>query len=165
MDIHRPKMNLKLYSHCSERLKMDTVFNIKMKTIKLIEENKGEKLCNDQATVVLLWYILKIVLDIIKIKYFWVGLPQWSRVVKNLPASAGDMDLISGPGTKIPRVTGHLSLCTRTAEPMHPRAHAPNKKSHHNEKPLHCKKSSPHSPQLEKACMQQQSPSTTKNKF
>ena len=46
-------------------------------------------------------------------------------VVKNLPASAGDMDLISGPGTKIPRVTGQLSLCTWTIEPMHPRAHAP----------------------------------------
>ena len=30
-------------------------------------------------------------------------------VVKNLPASAEDMDLISGPGTKIPHAIGQLS--------------------------------------------------------
>ena len=30
-------------------------------------------------------------------------------VVKNLPANAEDMDLISGPGTKIPHAIGQLS--------------------------------------------------------
>ena len=42
-------------------------------------------------------------------------------------------------------------------EPMH-------KRSHHNEKPpARWLKSSPHSPQLEKACSQQRRPSTAKN--
>ena len=30
-------------------------------------------------------------------------------VVKNLPANAGDVDLIPDPGTRIPHVTGQLS--------------------------------------------------------
>ena len=40
-----------------------------------------------------------------------------------------------------------------------------NKRSHCNEKSVHCKKSSPCSPQLEKAFMQQGRPSTAKNKY
>ena len=37
-------------------------------------------------------------------------------VVKNLPANAEDMDLISGPGTKIPHAIGQLSQWAATAE-------------------------------------------------
>ena len=41
-----------------------------------------------------------------------------------------------------------------------------NKRGHHNEKPTHGnKKSSPCSPQLEKACAKQQRPNVAKNKF
>ena len=39
-----------------------------------------------------------------------------------------------------------------------------NKRSHCNEEPAHPTKSSPRSPQLEKACTQQQRPNTAKNK-
>ena len=38
-------------------------------------------------------------------------------VVKNLPANAGDMGLIPGPG-KIPHAAGQLRLCTSTTEPV-----------------------------------------------
>ena len=37
-------------------------------------------------------------------------------VVKNLPANAEDMDLISGPGTKISHAIGQLSQWAATAE-------------------------------------------------
>ena len=36
-------------------------------------------------------------------------------VVKNLPANAGDMDSILGPGTEIPPALGQLSPCTTTS--------------------------------------------------
>ena len=39
-------------------------------------------------------------------------------VVKNLPSNAGDVGLIPGQGTKIPRATGQLSLCATTIELM-----------------------------------------------
>jgi len=38
-------------------------------------------------------------------------------VVKNLPSNAGDMDLISVQGTKIPHAMEQLSLRAATAEP------------------------------------------------
>ena len=38
---------------------------------------------------------------------------QW---FKNPPANAGDVGLIPGPGTKIPRAAGQLSLCATTTE-------------------------------------------------
>ena len=37
-------------------------------------------------------------------------------VVENPPSNAGDMNLISGWGTKIPHAVGQLSLCTTTRE-------------------------------------------------
>ena len=37
-------------------------------------------------------------------------------MVKNLPANAGDIGLIPGPGTNIPLATGHLSLCSTIIE-------------------------------------------------
>jgi len=40
-------------------------------------------------------------------------------VVKNPPSNAGDADSIPGQGTKIPCVTGHLSLHTTTRDPVH----------------------------------------------
>ena len=40
-------------------------------------------------------------------------------VVKNLPSKAGDADSIPGQGTKVPCVTGHLSLHTTTRDPMY----------------------------------------------
>ena len=39
-------------------------------------------------------------------------------VVKSLPANAGDMGSIPGPGTKIPHVMGQLSLCATVPEPV-----------------------------------------------
>jgi len=39
--------------------------------------------------------------------------------VKNPPCNAGNMGLILGPGTKIPRATEQLSLHTATTEPVH----------------------------------------------
>ena len=40
-----------------------------------------------------------------------------------------------------------------------------NRISYYNEKPVHCKKNSPPSLQLEKVCTQEQRPSTSKNKI
>ena len=62
------------------------------------------------------------------------------------------------------RVPQLLSPCAGTTEARVPRAHAPNKRSHRNEKPAHHTKSSPHSLQLEKAHTQQQRPNAAKNK-
>ena len=38
-------------------------------------------------------------------------------VVKNLPSNAGDMGLIPGQRTKIPRAVEHLSSCAATKDP------------------------------------------------
>ena len=87
-------------------------------------------------------------------------------VVKNPPANAGDTGSILGPGTKIPHAVGHLSPYTTPTEATCPRVCAPQKK-----KPLWwetcapCLESSSHSLQLEKACAQQQRPSTSENKL
>ena len=59
-------------------------------------------------------------------------------VVKNPPANAGDTGLIPGLGTKIPYALRQLSLCTTTTEACVPRL-----------------ESSPRSPQIEKAYLQQ----------
>ena len=45
-------------------------------------------------------------------------------VVKGTSASAAHTGLIPGPGTKVPRAVGQLSLSATTTEPMHSRAHA-----------------------------------------
>ena len=39
-------------------------------------------------------------------------------LVKNLPANAGDAGLVPGLKTKIPRVSGQLSPCPTTTEPV-----------------------------------------------
>ena len=52
---------------------------------------------------------------------------------------------------------GSCNHCSPSLEPV-----LCSNRSHHNEKPAQCKKSGPRSPQLEKACVQQQRPSTTK---
>ena len=46
-------------------------------------------------------------------------------VVKNLPANAGDVGLISSLGIKIPHPTGQLSPHPATTEPALPKACAP----------------------------------------
>ena len=40
-------------------------------------------------------------------------------MVKNLPANAGDISLLLGPTTKVPRATGQLSPWAPTIEPAH----------------------------------------------
>ena len=85
--------------------------------------------------------------------------------VKNPPANAGDMDSIPDPGSRIPDPTKLLSSSVTTPEARVPRAQAPPQ-----EEPLQrethtlATKRSPHLLQLEKACVQQQRPSITKNK-
>ena len=73
-------------------------------------------------------------------------------VVKNPPANAGNMDLIPGPGIKIPHAIGQLSPWATISEPTLSRAHTLQL-----EKPLQREaltpqpESSPWSLQLEKA--------------
>ena len=50
-------------------------------------------------------------------------------MVKNLPASVGDMDS-SG---KIPHTAEQLNLCTTNTEAV-----LRKKRNHHSEKPVHC---------------------------
>ena len=52
-------------------------------------------------------------------------------VIKNLPASAGDMGSIPDPG-RFPHAAGQLGLGATSAEPM-----LHNKRSHSNEQPEH----------------------------
>ena len=44
-------------------------------------------------------------------------------MVKNPPANAGDMDLIPGPGIKLPHAIGQLSPWATISEPTLSRAH------------------------------------------
>ena len=46
-------------------------------------------------------------------------------VDKNSPINAGDTSSIPAWSSKIPHVTGQLSLCATITEPAHPTAHAP----------------------------------------
>ena len=65
-------------------------------------------------------------------------------VVKNLPANAGDIGVIPGPG-RFHNASEQLSPCTTATEPTSRNYESPcalepmlcNKKSHHNEKPVH----------------------------
>ena len=95
-------------------------------------------------------------------------------VVKNQPANAGETGLIPDlggshmPRSKYARGPQLLSLRSRVWEPqllkpsrLQPVLH--NKRSRCNEKPVHALKSSPCSPQLEKACTQQRRARTSKN--
>ena len=92
-------------------------------------------------------------------------------MVKNLPANAWDTGLIPGPGrSHMPqnnqaRAPQLLHLCVTTTEAHMPRAHAPQQREATTMRSPHtAMKSSPRSPQLEKACAQQQRPNTAKNK-
>ena len=58
-----------------------------------------------------------------------------------------------------------LSPCATTTEARVPRAHAPQREATAMRSPRTATKSSPHSPQLEKAHAQQQRPNVAKNKF
>ena len=91
-------------------------------------------------------------------------LKQWMRassVVENLPANAGDMGSI--PAQEDSTCHGATkpvchNYCTCALEPGNcsywahmpqllkptcPRAHAPQQKKHHNEKPMHCSEEEP----------------------
>ena len=57
---------------------------------------------------------------------------QWLRI--HLPMQRHGFDPQFG---KIPYGTGHLSLCARTAEPMHLELMFRNRSGHHSEKPTH----------------------------
>ena len=125
--------------------------------------------------------------------HFWISkycfitiLKLWDRdfpggtVLKNLPASAGDMGSIPDLGgfhmsqsneTRAPQL---LSLRSRTREPQllrsrattteacSPRACAPQREATSMRSPRTATKSSPHYPQLEKPCTQQRRPNTAK---
>ena len=91
------------------------------------------------------------------------GLSVWNRdfpdgaVVKNLPASAGDTGSIPGPGrSHMPwsnwaRVPQLLSLHATTTEARVPRARArQQREATAMRNPCPARKSSPHSPQLER---------------
>ena len=74
-------------------------------------------------------------------------------MVKDLPANTGDVGSI--PGTwRIPHTVEQPSPCATTTEPAHRRAYALQQGKPRNEKPLHHKQeNSPHSLQLQKACV------------
>ena len=83
-------------------------------------------------------------------------------VVKNLPANAGDMGSIPGPGNSL-MLQSDMPMCHNYWSPHTLQPRLCNKRSHHNEKPK--TKSSPHTLQLGKDCTQQWKPSTTKTNF
>ena len=60
-----------------------------------------------------------------------------SSVVKNLPANAGDRGSISYAVGQLSHAPQLLSPCMITTEACKPRAEAPHKGSHCNEKPSH----------------------------
>ena len=82
-------------------------------------------------------------------------------VDKNLPASAGDTGLILGPRRfHMPQSNqahshDYWAHAPQLLKPSLPRACAPNKRSHLDEKPCTEGKNSPCSLQLEKACLKQ----------
>ena len=114
-------------------------------------------------------------------KYPFPAFPG-GTMVKNPPANAGDTGSSPGPGrshmpqSNSARVPQLLSLCSRACEPQllsprattiearTPRAHAPQREATTMGSPCTTTKSSPGSPQLEKARTQQQRPSAAKNK-
>ena len=99
-------------------------------------------------------------MEVERLKEYGQGFPG-GAVVKNPPASAGDLGSTPGPGrshmpwsnwARVPQLLKPVSL-----EPVFH-----SKRSHNNEKPCTTTKSSPHLLQLEKAQMQQRRPNTAK---
>ena len=102
-------------------------------------------------------------------------------VVKNPPASVGDTGLTPDLGrshmpwctyVNYARAPQPLSLCSRVQEPRLLRPHATttklmlhNKRSHCDEKPVHCNYRAASTRQLEKARAQQQGPRVAKNQI
>ena len=103
---------------------------------------------------------------ILEFKKAQLGLPSWDfpggAVVKNPPANAGDTGSIPGPGRS------HMPWSNWAHVPqllsLHSRARKPQLLKQACLEPVLCNKSSPHSPQLERAHMQQRRPNTAKNK-
>ena len=91
-------------------------------------------------------------------------------VVKNPPANAGDTGSSPGPGrSHMPwsnkaRVPQLLSLHATTTEARVPKARAPQREATTMRSPHTAWKSSPRSPQLEKARVQQRRSKAAKNK-
>ena len=57
--------------------------------------------------------------------------------VKNLPCSAGDVGLVPSEGSKVPHAAEQLSSYATTTETALERM-LQDKRSHRNEKPVHC---------------------------
>ena len=102
---------------------------------------------------------------------------DWSRdfpggaVVKNQPANAGDTGSSPGrgrshmPRSNEARAPQLLSPCAANIEARTPRAPALQREATSMKSPRTPTKSSPHSPQLEKAWVKQRRPEAAKNKF
>ena len=85
---------------------------------------------------------------------------QWLRI--RLPVQGTRVQALVW---KIPHAAEQLSPCATTPEPVHLEPVLCNKRSHRDQSPHTAMKSSPHSPQLEKARAQQQRPNAAKNKI
>ena len=96
------------------------------------------------------------------LKIFEQGFPG-GTVVKNPSANAGGHGFVPRSG-KIPHAMKQLSPCATTTEAPAPRARAPQQEATAMRSPRTKMKTSPHSPQLEKAHAQQRRPNTAKNK-
>ena len=89
-------------------------------------------------------------------------------VVKNLPAVAGDTDLIPGPGrpsmswSNEAHVPQLLSLCSRAREPQLLKPECPRALAQQQERPTPWLESSPHSPELEKTPHSSKDPAGSK---
>ena len=99
---------------------------VKMASIKKSTNNKCWREWGEKGTLLRYWWEYKLVQLVWRVWSFLKQLKSifhfdhWyfpgDPVVKNLLASAEDMGLIPGLGTKIPNATGQLSLWATTAE-------------------------------------------------
>ena len=105
----------------------------------------------------------------------------WLRIPLAMQCNARDMSSTPSPGrthmpwsnwsmhhdywasTLEPSGYNYWACILQIQKPAHPRACTSQQEEHHNAKPVQLE-SRPHSPQLKKACVQQQRPSTAKNK-
>ena len=98
--------------------------------------------------------------DVFKIR---LGDFPGGAVVKNPPASAGDTGSSPGLG-RPPHLSEQLSPCATTTEGRRLGARAPQQEATAMRSPRTTTKSSPRSPQLEKALVQQRRPNAAKSK-